>query len=178
MLYGLRQGSNLFVLYKGEPRVETLEVVSVSNPVPQFPTYSAGSPLAQPSRIVDIVARRGNEQVKFEKVPADVPIADFGPNSGIVLSESKDAIITEIDALKKSSERALADVKRHQKVVSECDKMLKELNPALEREAENMARLDNLEQRLEGLTSGMASLDGTLNEIRALLKSNRKPKED
>ena len=178
MLYGLRQGAPLYVLYKSTPKVETLEVVSVSNPIPQFPTYTAGMPVSQPMRIVDIQARRGDETVKFEKVPADVPIADFGPTSGIVLSENREAILSEIASLKKNSERALADMPKHEHIVSECDKMEKELNPALVKEAENTQRLDNLEQRLDGLTNGMASLDGTLNEIRALLKSGSRKKDD
>ena len=178
MLYGLRQGAPLYVLYKTSPKVETLEVVSVSNPVPQFPTYTAGAPVSQPMRIGDIQARRGDETVKCEKGPADVPIADFGPTSGIVLSESRDAILSEIASLKKASERALAEESKHRHIVTECEKMEKELNPALVKEAENTQRLDNLEQRLDGLTNGMASLDGTLSEIRGLLKSSGRKKED
>ena len=177
MLYGLRQGQSLYVFYKAEPRVETLEVVSVSNPVPQFPTYTAGMPLTQPSRIVDIQARRGDETVKFEKVPADVAIADFGPTSGIVLSESRDAILSEIDAFQKRSERALEEVPHHKHIVEECGKMKRLLNPALQKEAENTQRLDNLEQRLDGLTNGMTSLEELMAEVKSLLKSNGKNKD-
>lgn len=163
MLNGLRAGASLYALYKTEPRVEVLEVVSVSNPVPQFPTYTAGLPQPQLSRVVDIHARRGTETVKFEKVPADVAIADFGPTSGIVLSESRDAILAEIETLSKSSERALAEVEHHRHVIEECEKMRQALNPALQKEAENTKRLDSLEQ--------------TLNEIRAMLKSKEKKEE-
>lgn len=175
MLYGLRAGAPLYALYKTEPKVEILEVVSVSNPMPQFPTYTAGIPSAQPSRVVDIQARRGSETVKFEKVPADVPIADFGPTSGIVLSESRDAILAEIDAFQKRSERALEETQHHRHIVEECGKMKAVLNPALQREAENTQRLDNLESRLEGLSNGMSSLEGLVSEVRALLKSGGKP---
>ena len=164
MLNGLRAGASLYALYKTEPRVEILEVVSVSNPVPQFPTYTAGLAQPQLSRVVDIQARRGSETVKFEKVPADVTIADFGPSSGIVLSESRDAILAEIETLSKSSERALADEDHHRHVIEECEKMRQTLNPALQKEAENTKRLDTLEQ--------------TLNEIRALLRSRDKSKEE
>ena len=178
MLHGLRQGAPLYVLHKAEPKVETLEVISVSNPVPQFPTYTVGLPPAQPTRIVDIQARRGDETVKFEKVPADVAIADFGPPSGIVLSESKDAILLEIDTLRKASERAIAAYPHHQHVLAECEKMSRELNPALMREVKNTERLDNLEQRLDGLTSGMSSLEGLMSEVRALLKSSNRSKKE
>ena len=56
--------------------------------------------------------------------------------------------------------------------------MLKELNPALMKEAENTARLDNLEQRLDGLTNGMSSLEGLMTEVRALLKSSSKKSKE
>ena len=172
MLHGLRAGAPLYVLYKTEPKVETLEVVSVSNPLPQFPTYTAGMPQMQPQRVVDIQARRGEETVKFEKVPADVQIADFGPSSGIVLSESKEAILAEIDAFEKKNERELEQQPRYRHNVEECRKMKQALSPALKKEAETAARLDSLEKRLDGLTGGMSSLEGFMTEIRALLKSN------
>lgn len=180
MLHGLRQGAELYVFYKGELRYEILEVVSVSNPVPQFPTYTAGMPVAQPSRIVDIQARRGDETVKFEKVPADVPVADFGPTSGIVLSENRDAILAEIVALRKRSERNLLERPRDEKIVAECKRMEQELNPDLMREAQNTHRLDMMEQRLNGLSDGMSTLEGLMAEVRTLLKSNntKKSKED
>lgn len=179
MLHGLRAGAPLYVLYKSEPKMETLEVVSVSNPVPQFPTYTAGIPSAQPQRIIDIHARRGDETVKFEKVPADVPIADFGPTSGIVLAESKEAIFAEVDALQKESRRKLAEVPHLERVVKECDRIKQENDPALQKEMRNTQRLDTLEQRIEGLTSGMASLEGIMSEVRTLLKSGgKKPKDD
>lgn len=180
MLYGLRQGAPLYVLYKGEPKLEILEVVSVSNPVPQFPTYTAGIPSAQPSRIVDIQARRGSETVKFEKVPADVVIADFGPTSGIVLSESRDAILAENDALMKAGERAVEAHPHNVHVVEECKKIAMQLNPALAQEQQNLQRLNTMEQRLDGLTNGMTNLEGLLSEVRSLLKSGntKKSKED
>ena len=172
MLYGLRAGAPLYVFYKAEPKAEILEVVSVSNPVPQFPTYTAGMPQMQPQRIVDIQARRGEELVKFEKVPADVPIADFGPTSGIVLSESVDAILSEIDAFEKKNARELEMMPRYRHNVEQCPKMKQIISPSFKKEAETNARLDSLEKRLDGLTGGMSSMEGVMTEIRALLKSN------
>lgn len=174
MLYGLRAGAPLYAFYKLEPKVEILEVVSVSNPMPQFPTYTAGMPQMQPSRVVDIQARRGDETVKFEKVPADVPIADFGPTSGIVLSESPDAILAEIDAFQKRNERELEMQSRYRHNVEECPKMRQIVSPSFKKEAETKERLDNLEKRLESLTGGMSSMEGIMTEVRALLKSNGK----
>lgn len=171
MLYGLRAGAPLYALYKTDPRLEVLEVVSVSNPMPQFPTYTAGMPQLQPSRVVDIQARRGEELVKFEKVPADVPIADFGPTSGIVLSENREAILAEIDAFQKQSQRRLEEVPRLQHNVEECEKMKQALNPSLKKEAETTERLDSLEKRLEGLS-------GVMSDIRSLLRSEGKNKKE
>lgn len=172
MLSGLRQGAPIYVLYKNDLKVAVGEVVSVSNPVPQFgTTYSAGM-LTQPKSTVDVRARIGTETVDFQKLPAEQTIADFGTN-GVVISESKDAILNEIDAYKKVSERALADVDRHRKTVAACDAMLADLNPQIKREAEQSAEIESLKQ-------GMANLRDDLTDIKALLSKalNRKNKED
>lgn len=178
MLYGLRAGAPLYALYKSDPRLEVLEVVSVSTPMPQFPTYTAGMPQMQPSRVVDIQARRGDEMVKFEKVPADVAIADFGPTSGIVLSESQEAILSEIEAFQKQNQRKLEDQPKLKRNVEECEKMKQMLNPSLKKEAETTERLDSLEKRLDGLTGGMSSLEKIVSEVHSLLKSGGKQKKE
>ena len=172
MLSALRQGTPIYVLYKNELRVAVGEVVSVSTPVPQFgTTYTAGI-LAQPKMTVDIKVRFGSDTVDFQKLPSDQTIADFGPN-GIVISESRDAILNEIDGFKKLSERALADRPRHEQIVEACSRMQAELNPAIKREAEQADEIARLKKGMAELTDSMEDIKGMLAKA---LKS--KAKED
>ena len=172
MLSGLRQGTPIYVLYKNELKVAVGEVVSVSNPVPQFgTTYTAGV-LAPPKMTVDVKVRIDGETVDFQKLPADQTIADFGPN-GVVVSESKDAILNEIDGFKKLSERALADIPKHQQIVKGCEQMLCDLNPQIRKDNEQAQEILNLKQ-------GMSELRDDLADIKALLSKsiNRKTKDE
>lgn len=173
MFQGLRASSPFYILYKNEPRVAIGEVISVSNPVPQFgaTAYQNGL-MTTPKSFVDIKVRVGEEVLDLQKLPADSTIADFGGN-GMVVSESREAIINEVDGFKKASERVLADVGRHRKIVSECDKMLSELSPQLKREAEQAEEIENLKQ-------GMGNLRDDLADIKALLSKalNRSPKKE
>lgn len=164
MFQGLRTASPIYILYKSEPRVSVAEVVSVSNPVPQFSTstYQNGM-LMPPKSFVDIRARMGDENLDLQKLPADSSIADFG-NTGMVVSESRDAIINEIVGLQKSSQRVLDEVDHHQHIVTECDKMLAELNPQLRKEAEQSAEIENLKKGMEDLSTTLEDLKGMLSQ--------------
>ena len=127
-----------------------------------------------PKNVVDVKVSINGESVDFQKLPADASIADFGSN-GIVVSESRDAIINEISGFKKASERVLADVERHQHIVAECDTMLTLLNPQLKREAEQAEEIENLKR-------GMSDLRGDMNDIKGMLaqalKHSSKSKEE
>ena len=175
MFQGLRESSPFYILYKSEPRLEVGEVISVSSPVPQFGniTYQSGN-LVPPKNVVDVKVSINGESVDFQKLPADASIADFGSN-GIVVSESRDAIINEISGFKKASERVLADVERHKHVVTERDTMLTLLNPQLKREAEQAEEIENLKR-------GMSDLRGDMNDIKGMLaqalKHSSKSKEE
>lgn len=172
MLSGLRQGAPIYVLYKNELKTAIGEVVAVSNPVPQYgTTYNAGI-LAQPKTVVDVRVRIGSETVDFQKLPADQSIADFGPN-GIVISETRDGILAEIDAYQKRSETALAETPRHEQIIAACKSMRSELDPAIRKEAEQTAEIANLKK-------GMADMRDDLADIKALLSKslNRKLKEE
>lgn len=169
MFQGLRPAAPIYILYKAEPRVAIGEVVSVSNPIPQY----AASPYQSGIKsYVDIKIRVADEVVDLQKLPADASIADFG-NSGMVISESRDAIVNEIDGFKKASQRALEEVDRHKHIVTQCDVMLAELNPQLKREAEQTAEIENLKR-------GMADLQDTLVDLKGMLTKalNRSVKKE
>ena len=165
MLSGLRAGTPLYVLYKNEPRMAIGEVLSVSNPIPQFgSTYQAGV-LMPPKTTVDIKVRLNGEEVTFQKLPSDQSAADFG-GSGVVVSESREAILNEIEGFKKLSEKALQDVDRHKHIIVECNKMLGDLNPQVKREAEQA-------REIAGMKGDIASIKDMLAKV-----LNYKNKED
>lgn len=159
MFQNLRSGAPFYILYKSEPKLSIGEVVSVGAPVPQFGNTYQNGILTPPKSTVDVKVSVSGEDVMLQSLPSDLSIADFG-SSGMVVSESKDAIQSEIDAFKSTSVRALGEVERHKKIVSACDEMLCALNPQIAREAEQSSRIDSLEGKLTNIEQMLAKVLG------------------
>lgn len=123
MFQSIRQGQQFFILHKGEnPRCDVGTVVSVSNPVPKYQNGYTAYPLPQNEMVVDVKVKVGDDTLDFQKLPANLSIADFSQIGGnVVVSESKDAINAEIEAMKISSVRVVESVQYHQKVIKSCD---------------------------------------------------------
>lgn len=164
MFQGLRVGSPIYLLSKAEPKIDIAEVVSVGNPTAQFnsASFQNGS-FAPPTSTVDIKVRIGEQVIDLQKMPAEQSIADFG-SSGMVVSESRDAIINEIEGFKKLSIRALEDIDKHKHIVSECDNMLSALNPHLKKEAEQAEEIANLKRGMADLRDDMTDIKGMLTK--------------
>lgn len=154
MFQGIRNSSPIYILHKTEPRLEVGEVVSVSNPLTQY--GATAFPAGFGSRTVDIKVRINETVHDFKGLPAEASIADSG--AGMVVSESKDAILNEIDGFSKNSERALAEVEHHRAVVEECRKMREALNPQLKKEAEQALEIESLKRGMAEIKSMIEAL--------------------
>ena len=163
MLSALRQNSLFYILEKSDnPTLKVGNVVSVSNPTPKF--SSSYIPAAnQYDMVVDVVVKVGDEELKFEKLPSNLSIANFG-TSGIVVSESKEAMNAEVEAMLRSSRQIVDSIPYHEKVISACDGMLRELNPQFAKEKEQEEKIGLLEKKMSGM-------EGTLADIREMLNN-------
>jgi hypothetical protein len=164
MFSNLRIGTPLYVLHKNEPQLEIGEVTFVSQPTPQFgTTYSGGYPMPSPKMLVDVKIKSSSGEVELQKLPADLTIADFG--NGMVISESKDAILNEIDTLRKSSVRVIESVDMHKNIVEKCDGLLAELNPQIKQEMERTKEFDTLKEEVGGIKTDLVELKGMLSKL-------------
>ena len=172
MFSNLRNGTPLYVLHKSEPRLEIGEVISVSSPMPQFgQTYTAGFQMPGQKMLVDVKIKTQNGDIDLQKLPADSSIADFG--NGMVVSESREAILNEIDALRKSSERVIESVDYHRAVIGKCTDLMAELNPQLKQDVERAKELDSLKKDVGGLKDDIVDIKDLLTKM-----MNKKSKED
>lgn len=165
MFSNLRAGTPIYVLSKKEPKVEIGEVQSVSAPYPQFgTTYNAGY-VQQPKMIVDLKVKIGGELVDLQQMPADQTIADFGTN-GMVVSESREALIAEVEVMRKSSQAVLDSMEHHQEILQKVQTILEQLNPQAKAEAEQRRDIDALKSKMDNIEGMLARL------------LNKKQKED
>jgi hypothetical protein len=155
MFQSLRPNNQLYILRKDKPSLEIGSVVSVSLPVPK---YQMQPSFGQPQEmVVDIVAKVNNQDITYQKIPATSDIADFG-NSGIVLSDSREAMNSEVLSLKKKSADIINSIDYHKEVISSCETILSELNPEFAEKQAQQKEINSLREQMAEMTKNMASL--------------------
>ena len=163
MFQNLRQGSVLYVLEKSEkPVLKMGEVVSVGAPTPMYNTQTAGLTMGfQPTMEVVVRAKVDGKEGDFPHLPATNGVHDYG---NMVVTDSREAMLGEVDTLKRTAENVLASVERNENVVSECDTILKSLNPDYAKAKERDEAISNLNNRLDGIESTMSQVLKLLNK--------------
>ena len=151
MFSGVRQNNLFYILEKeNEPKLRIGQVVSVSNPQPQF-----GQPYGQPEdSFVDITVKVDGETMEFKKLPSSSSIADSG-KGGVIVSDSKEVMNSEVESMLQSSQSILDRIDYHKKVVQNCNQILRVLNPRLAKEKERDDDISNLKNKIGGLEDKM-----------------------
>ena len=149
MFSGVRQNNLFYILEKeNEPKLRIGQVVSVSNPQPQF-----GQPYGADS-FVDIAVKVDGETMEFKKLPSSSSIADSG-KGGVIVSDSKEVMNREVESMLQSSQSILDRIDYHKKVVQNCNQILRVLNPRLAKEKERDDDISNLKNKIGGLEDKM-----------------------
>lgn len=157
MFQSLRPSNQFYILHKDSvPYLEIGSVVSVSAPMPKFQFPQA---FGQPQEmVVDVVARVNDNNVTFQKLPANQEIADFGNNGSIVVATSKEAMNAELSSLRQKSVDIINSVNFHRSVIEGCDKTLRDLNPEYAQKQQQAEEINVLKQNMEEMRQSMASL--------------------
>ena len=151
MFSGVRQNNLFYILEKeNEPKLKVGQVVSVSNPQPQF-----GQPYGSPTEsFIDITVKVDGEIMEFKKLPSSSSIADSG-KGGVIVSDSKEVMNKEVESMLQSSQSILDRIDYHKKVVQNCNQILGVLNPRLAKEKERDDDINNLNTKIIGLEDKM-----------------------
>jgi len=159
MFQGLTQGGTISVLYRNIPKVAEGKVLSVSTHLPQ---YNPQQPLAMMNGpVTDITVQVGSDTIPFVGLPANGVVANF-PDKGYFISTDRAAILREIESMIAASKQILESVPAHQKLVSDCEALLLELNPEKKKEAEQAKE--------------MTELKNEIAELKKLLLASKEPK--
>lgn len=159
MFQGLRQGALIYILDKRKPELTTAQVISVSNPMPR---YNATTPMAGIEQVVDISAMTATGQIDYKQLPAMASVANFGTES-VVVSDSKEAMTAEVEAMTRASQAVLASVPYHQNIVSKRDEMLLQLNPEAAKAKQQEQEIASLNAKIAGMESMLARMESLLS---------------
>lgn len=171
MFSGLRQAGLFYILEKGEElKLKIGQVISVSNPQPKYGQYSYGS---QPEMTVDVRVKVDDETLEFKQLNANASIANSG---SVVVSDSKEAMNAEVEGLLRTSRGVLDSVSYHEKMLTSCDTILRELNPSFKKEKEQEEKMSMLEDEVIGIKDTLGEMMNMLSS--ALGHSKSKSKEE
>ena len=162
MFQGLRTNSLFYVLDKGEnPNLRIGQVVSVSNPQTKYPTFNNGFTPQPMETVVDVKVKLGDEEVDFKQLPANGQIAN---DKTLVVSDNKDAMSAEVDAMLRQSKAILESVDYNKRVVESCEGMLQQLNPQIAKEKEQTEKINKLEGKVSGIEGKIDKMMGWLQQ--------------
>lgn len=162
MFQGLRNNSLFYVLDKGEnPNLRIGQVVSVSNPQTKYPAFNNGFTPQPMETVVDVKVKLGDEEVDFKQLPANGQIAN---DKNLVVSDNKDAMSAEVDAMLRQSKAILESVDYNKRVVESCEGMLQQLNPQIAKEKEQTEKINKLEGKVSGIEGKIDKMMGWLQQ--------------
>ena len=171
MFSGLRQAGLFYILEKGEElKLRIGQVISVSNPQPKYGQYNYGS---QPEMTVDVRVKVDEETLEFKQLNANASIANSG---SVIVSDSKEAMNAEVEGLLRTSRGVLDSVSYHEKVLTSCDAILRELNPSFKKEKEQEEKMSMLEDEVIGIKDTLGEMMNMLSS--ALGHGKPKSKEE
>lgn len=163
MLSGLRQGTPVYVLYKNEPRFAVGKVAQVSNQYP--PQFNFQQPINPNTMgmMVDLSIEVDGKTETYPRIPINSSIAEF-PDKGVILSETRDGIVNEINVIRNASQTAIDQVDLHRRIIASCDQLLLDLNPQLKHDQEQASKIARLEEQLAGMSEQIAAMTGLLSK--------------
>jgi hypothetical protein len=158
MFQSVRPNSPIYVLHKGDtPRLETGYVVN--QPVPK-PKYQIPHSFGQPQEmIVDLVVKLNDVNLNLNAIPANLDVADsYSNGENVVISDSRDAMNSEILSLKQKSVDLINSVKYHEALITQYDKILSDFNPEMAEKQAQQQEIADLRNQMNEMSKNMALL--------------------
>ena len=158
MFQSVRPNSPIYVLHKGDsPRLETGYVVN--QPIPK-PKYQMPTSFGQPQElIVDLVIKLNESTVNLNSIPAQLDIADsYSNGENLVISDSREAMNSEILSLKQKSIDSLNSMPYHENQIKAYDKILSDFNPEVAEKQAQQQEISKLRNQMDEISRNMALL--------------------
>jgi hypothetical protein len=111
--------------------------------------------------VVDVKVKVADEVMEFKQLNASINIANSG---NMVVSDSKEAMSAEVEGLMRSSKQIIDSISYHEKVVTSCDAMLRELNPQFAKEKEQEEKIGALEERMGNIDDKLSAMFDLLSD--------------
>ena len=159
MFSTLRQNSPIYVLDKKDSPVLKKGIIETVSPQRSRTGSFYGQPM---DMIVDIRVNIDGTSQEFKNIPASLSIANDG---NIVISETKEAMSTEVDSMLSISKQILESVDYHKGVIEKCEQILKDLNPQFAKDKLQEEKINSLESRIGGVENTLEDIKDMLSKV-------------
>lgn len=138
------------------PKYAIGKVVAVSEP--RYMPPSPGNYAPMQGRVVDLTVEVDGE-TKTYTVPESQNVAKA---MGITLSTGIEAVMNELNAIKRNSQEILDSVGFNKKKIEVCDQIMEDINPAFKQTREQ-------DKKIAGIESQVRELTGSFDELKRLI---------
>lgn len=116
-----------------------------------IPNYTGG---------MDMKVKVDDQEYEFKQLPYNQSIAK--KDGSIVVAETKDSIIAEIIKLKESSETILNNREYYEKLIKECDILLRQIDPDYDKEIRRDEEIETLKQQISNMSQSLENIEKLL----------------
>lgn len=142
MFSALSQGSSVYLLDKtSSPKFLIGEVVGVTQPKYNFNQAT-----------VDLKVKVEDSIQEFNNLPSINSFVTYN-NGKLFISETKQGIQNEVETILTTSKNIIDNIDTYKQNIEDCENILKQLNPQFAKDKERDNRLQNLENRFDGVES-------------------------
>lgn len=148
MFSALRKGSQVYVLLKDD--IPVLKKGTVESTT--YPTYNTNY---YNSQTMDININTDDGNMEFKNIIPTLSVVDY---KNAILSETRELLIPEVETMLQTSKGIVESVDFHKNVITECEKMLKDLSPKYAKEIQHDEDINNLKSEIGGIKSKMDTI--------------------
>ena len=166
MFSALSQGSPIYIIDKTDGlKYKTGEVVSVIQANAFGGTF--GTTSFVPNGTVTLKVKVDNNVIDYPEVPINGSVMTYN-NGATIICETKQGLISELENTLQHTKQILAERSKYEQIVSDCESLLKEINPVFAKDKERDDRINSLDTKV-------SSMEGKLDKILNVLSTNSNP---
>lgn len=166
MFSALSQGSPIYIIDKTDGlKYKTGEVAGVVQGNAFGGTF--GTTSFVPNGTITLKVKVDNNVIDYPEVPINGSVMTYN-NGATIICETKQGLISELENTLQQTKQILADRPKYEQIVSDCESLLKEINPVFAKDKERDDRINSLDTKV-------TSMEGKLDKILNVLSSNNNP---